>query len=219
MIPVFERELMRRPNYWSLFRPLYHCYYKEQLFDRGHDYFAALANSSTHTGLLKLYALNLQNELEAKNGALSKASVSRSLEHLSSLEASPESFKIHLRVLQASKQYREFRETLERMTVEHSFKLSASAAEAYQQIARDCLQKHTKLIILQYPTDTADSLSRVFEPFASNTTIIDTRKWLIEYVSPELLPDQFDADMIHIKNDGAKVIGTRLDELVEKLSR
>ncbi|MBL7686428.1 MAG: hypothetical protein JNJ49_00225, partial [Bdellovibrionaceae bacterium] len=98
-IPMFEKGLLQRANYLRAIQSLYHCYYLEKRFKEGKLFLEQLSPLSTKLSqLIKLYALNLQNEFETQTSSISTQSQAATSQLLISMPVSRETFRIPMRL-------------------------------------------------------------------------------------------------------------------------
>ncbi len=214
-IPIFERELLREPEYQRGIRALYHCYYQEGLFSQGKSYLERLASNSPETSLLlRLFALNLQFEADLKLGTDSQVSEQLVRRHLESMPVSRETLKLKMRTLQNTHRPQEFYSLLEKITAAESSGLPPIGRQALQKIINDCLARAVRVVVLQYPTDNANSLAETLSSFGDKITVVDTRNWLLTNSRPEQLLGLINEDMEHVTKNGAQILGQKLAEFI-----
>lgn len=213
-IPLFEAELFKSPNYTRPLRPLYHCYYETQQFTNGARYFKSLEPLSKNGRIIRFYAANLEFERDQIASNNKYAVPPPIVEQLEATKGDREAFKLLLRMLQNLRQNAEFASLLSSMTENESYPFPQSEIGTLKHIVQACADARASLVLLQYPTDNAQSLRNILEPLSPSVSIVDTREWLLALPQRDRLIDLVDKDIDHVTSDGAKIIGERLADLI-----
>ncbi|MBL7687077.1 MAG: hypothetical protein JNJ49_03510 [Bdellovibrionaceae bacterium] len=119
-----------------------------------------------------------------------------------------------MRLLQNMGHSEAFFNRLRQIRSDESFRLTESGTNSLIQIVSNALGQKAQVIILQYPTDHAQSIKKVLLQFDNKISVIDTRLWLLENTTSTQLINLIDNDIDHVTKDAARILGEKLADFV-----